>query len=131
MFDVLPKLVVAPDPASTFFIRLEKTDDDFLAVSSTFNFFVADEFDWEGTSNSRFDDEGLSLVVVLLWGVSFRSFTDLFQALLIALTRSTIAGLLGESTQIRCFSIDPMAFPKPLSFTTDFVTGNSAILVNK
>ena len=126
--DDLSEVSRIEEVGATFFNKLEK--DDFL-VSFNLIFFAVGEDDWEEFSNSRFDDEDLSLDEVLICGLSFRTFTDLCQASLIAPTRSTIATLLGESAQIRCFSIEPTAFPKPLSFTIDFVTGNCEILVSK
>lgn len=115
------------EAVSTFFNKLE--NDDFL-VSSTFTFFAVGEYCLGELSELRFD-EVLSLVGTFLWSLSFRSFTDLCQASFITLIRSTIATLFGEFAQIRCFSNEPTNFPKPLSFTIDFVTGSNEILVSK
>lgn len=117
------------EEGATFFNKLEK--DDFFE-SSNLIFLVVGEEDWEDDfSNSRLDEYLSSVGTTLFCGLSFLAFTDLCHAALITLTRSLIAISLGEPAQILCFSIVPITFPRPLSLTTDFVTGNCEILDSK
>lgn len=109
-----------------FFIKLDNEDDFF--DSSTFGFLAIGAEIRAASSGSRFKEDLLS---VESFELDFRALTDLFHASLMVAIRSFIGTSLGVPAQILFFSTEPMAFPIPLSLTTDFVTGSRAILLSR
>jgi hypothetical protein len=114
----------------------EAKDNDLFFSSVRAFFGAGARFILEEGSNSRFelvpilpestwDDVSTSL----LW--SFNNLTDFCHALLTNATRSLIDASFGVPTHSLCFSMEPIAFPMPESFTLDLVTGRVTILDSK